>query len=76
MIFPADYFFVHGVAPITEGIRYSVNSFLGTADCVLDVSQEATSLREPGSDISDYQHTSAAESLELIKRAVENSGGY
>ena len=76
MIFPADYFFVHGVEPITQGHRYSVNSFLGTAECVLDASQSPTSLREPGSDISDYCHTSALESVELIKGAVKESEGY
>ena len=76
MIFPADYFFVHGVEPITQGYRYSVNSFLGAPECVLDASQEPTSLREPGSDISDYCHTSALESVELIKGAVKESEGY
>ena len=28
LIFPADYFWVHEVTPITKGIRYSINSFL------------------------------------------------
>ena len=28
MIFPADYFWVHEVSPITQGVRYSVNTFL------------------------------------------------
>jgi len=28
LIFPADYFWVHEVTPVTEGIRYSINSFL------------------------------------------------
>ena len=28
MIFPADYFWVHEVTPITKGVRYSVNTFL------------------------------------------------
>jgi len=28
IIFPADYFWVHEVAPITKGTRYSLNSFL------------------------------------------------
>ena len=28
LIFPADYFWVHEVTPITEGVRYSLNSFL------------------------------------------------
>ena len=36
MIFPAETYFVHGVAPITEGVRWSVNSFLGIEECVLD----------------------------------------
>ncbi len=76
MIFPADYFFVHGVEPITEGHRYSVNSFLGSAECVMDTSQEPTSLREPDSDISDYLHTSTIESIAIIKNAVKDSEGY
>ncbi len=28
LIFPADYFWVHEVTPITEGTRYSINSFI------------------------------------------------
>ena len=28
LIFPADYFWVHEVTPITSGVRYSTNSFL------------------------------------------------
>ena len=28
LIFPADYFWVHQVTPITKGTRYSVNTFL------------------------------------------------
>lgn len=28
LIWPADYFWVHQVTPITEGVRYSTNSFL------------------------------------------------
>ena len=28
LIWPADYYWVHEVSPITEGIRYSTNSFL------------------------------------------------
>ncbi len=28
LIFPADYYWVHEVNPITEGVRYSVNCFL------------------------------------------------
>ena len=36
MIFPAENYFVHGVAPITEGTRWSVNSFLGLEQCVVE----------------------------------------
>jgi predicted 2-oxoglutarate/Fe(II)-dependent dioxygenase YbiX len=28
LIFPADYFWVHEVTPVTKGERYSINSFL------------------------------------------------
>jgi predicted 2-oxoglutarate/Fe(II)-dependent dioxygenase YbiX len=28
LIFPADYFWVHEVTPVTEGTRYSLNSFI------------------------------------------------
>ena len=35
MIWPAETYFVHGVAPITEGTRWSVNSFLGIEECVV-----------------------------------------
>ena len=34
MIWPADYFFVHGVDEITKGCKYTVNSFLGDIFCV------------------------------------------
>ena len=36
MIFPAENYFVHGVAPVTRGIRWSVNSFLGIEPCVIE----------------------------------------
>ena len=36
MIFPAENYFVHGVEPITRGIRWSVNSFLGTKKCIIE----------------------------------------
>jgi len=29
LIFPADFFWVHEVSPVTKGDRYSINSFLG-----------------------------------------------
>ena len=36
MIFPAENYFVHGVEPITESVRWSVNSFLGMEQCVIE----------------------------------------
>ena len=36
MIFPAEHYFVHGVEPITEDVRWSVNSFLGIEPCVIE----------------------------------------
>ena len=36
MIWPAENYFVHGVAPITKGTRWSVNSFLGMEECVTE----------------------------------------
>ena len=36
MIFPAENYFVHGVEPITKGVRWSVNSFLGIEQCVAE----------------------------------------
>jgi len=34
MIWPADFFFVHGVNTITNGCKYSMNSFLGDIRCI------------------------------------------
>jgi len=36
MIFPAANYFIHGVAPITRGVRWSINSFLGSEQCVTE----------------------------------------
>ena len=36
MIWPAENYFVHGVEPITESVRWSVNSFLGQEPCVIE----------------------------------------
>lgn len=36
IIFPAETYFSHEVKKVTKGTRYSVNSFLGTEDCVED----------------------------------------
>ena len=35
MVFPAETYFIHGVEHITRGTRWSVNSFLGTEECVI-----------------------------------------
>jgi len=35
LIFPAEHYFVHGVEPVTKGVRWSVNSFLGMEECVI-----------------------------------------
>ena len=36
MIWPAENYFVHGVEPITKDVRWSVNSFLGWEQSVID----------------------------------------
>jgi hypothetical protein len=36
MIWPADYFFTHGVEEVTAGCKYSTNSFLGDIRCVVN----------------------------------------
>ena len=36
MIWPAENYFVHGVEPITKDVRWSVNSFLGTEQCIIE----------------------------------------
>ncbi len=36
MIFPAEHYFVHGVSPVTKGVRWSVNSFLGVEGCITE----------------------------------------
>ena len=36
MIWPAENYFVHGVEPITGNVRWSVNSFLGVEECVIE----------------------------------------
>ena len=36
MIWPAETYFVHGVEPITEDVRWSVNSFLGLKQCMTE----------------------------------------
>jgi len=43
LFFPADYFWVHEVKPITKGNRYSINSFLGSLpyNIKTDITKEA-----------------------------------
>ena len=41
MIWPAENYFVHGVEPITGNVRWSVNSFLGTEECVQEHNRNA-----------------------------------
>ena len=45
MIFPAENYFVHGVAPVTRGIRWSVNSFLGVKECVTEYNKNTYGFR-------------------------------
>ena len=40
IIWPAETYFVHGVEPVTEGVRWSVNSFLGSEECVIAENKE------------------------------------
>ena len=62
MIFPAAHFFVHGVAPVEKGVRWSVNSFLGTEECV---TQENRNLYE-----TDYwHHKSTIPFVEIVNRS-------
>ena len=35
-VWPAETYFVHGVEPVTEGVKWSVNSFLGHEECVIE----------------------------------------
>ena len=44
LIFPADYFWVHEVEPITKGVRYSTNCFL--QDLPSTVIQEEENIRD------------------------------
>ena len=52
MIWPAENYFVHGVAPITGGVRWSVNSFLGIEQCVAEDNKN-----EYGSDFWFHETT-------------------
>ena len=62
MIWPADYFFVHGVDIITKGCKYSVNSFLGESRCV-EIPQEI---------MRNFYHKSAEESYIIRNKETKN----
>ena len=63
MIWPAEHYFVHGVTPITRDVRWSVNSFLGIEECVLDENRKVYGsnfwyheVSRPYNDILDEGH--------------------
>ena len=64
MIWPAEMYFVHGVSPITEGNRWSVNSFLGVEGCVTEDNRNVH-----GSDF--WYHESTIPYCEKIKQSQE-----
>ena len=78
MIWPADYFFVHGVDKIIKGCRYSINSFLGNLLCVKNemtmlpslyemfgmLRNEITAVNEV---VEDFYHKSAEESINSFR---------
>ena len=69
MIWPADFFFVHGVDTITNGCKYSVNSFLGESRCV-EMSQQLQNeiMRLEQEMIGCYKHESSENSTGLFLR--------
>ena len=64
MIWPAEMYFVHDVSPITEGNRWSVNSFLGVEGCVTEDNRNVH-----GSDF--WYHESTIPYCEKIKQSQE-----
>ena len=79
MIWPADFFFVHGVDKITKGCKYSMNSFLGDLICVKNKESNSPSLIEMFGALrneitainqiaGDYYHKSSEESITNIRR--------
>lgn len=59
LIFPASEFFVHGVNEVLNGVRYSVNSFLGNESAVLDKK-----------NVDSYLHESCIKHDKKIELAV------
>ncbi len=62
MIFPAEHYFVHGVSPVTKGVRWSVNSFLGIEGCITEDNRN-----KYGS--SFWYHESTRPYNDIIKKA-------
>ena len=67
MIWPADFFFVHGVDTITNGCKYSVNSFLGNQFCVEKPQQLVSEImRLEQEAMRSYWHESSEKSTVLF----------
>lgn len=60
VIFPADYFFVHQVEPVTKGCKYSINSFLGNISCITSRYPKGVINPHP---TEYFHHKAAAESV-------------
>ena len=68
MLWPADYFFVHGVDTITKGCKYSMNSFLGEIGCFeWPKPLQSEIIRLEKETIRCYKHESSAKSTGLVK---------
>jgi hypothetical protein len=80
MIWPADYFFVHGVNTITKGCKYAVNSFLGIIQCVEMPKQSQDELNRLQTGIQQihnetanaFKHKSSEKSTALFQRSTVN----
>ena len=68
MLWPADYFFVHGVDTITKGCKYSMNTFLGEIGCFEWPKQlQSEIIRLEKETIRCYRHESSAKSTGVVK---------
>ena len=82
MIWPADYFFVHGVDKITKGCKYSMNSFLGDLFCIKNEASKMPSIIElfgvlrnelilQHKSAGDFYHKSSEESMIKLREGYE-----
>ena len=71
MIFPAEHYFVHGVAPITKGVRWSVNSFLGIEECVTEANRN-----KYGSDFWFHESTRSHQDIIIKENQKEMGDNY